>query len=186
MTKVQAAQIYRLMVAAWPNARVTDATVEVYAMGMADIDFDTAKAAVQHLIMTAKWMPSISEVRDACVTVRAGSRRPAGDAWGDVMAAVRRWGVHRIPGVDFRFDDELVARAVKAIGWTTICNSEMIASERKQFIDLYQGYDARDRTDAMAQVNAGADAGRPSIANGRDGAHQIVSAVARSLSGPKR
>lgn len=183
MTKVQAAQIFRLMVAAWPNAKTTEATPEVYAMGLADIDFEVGRRAVEKLIMTSKWMPSIADFRDACVATQVGNRRAAGDAWGDVVRAISRWGVHRVPGVDFQFDDLLVARAVKAIGWTTICNSEMIASERKQFIDLYQLYESQARTDAQSSRSAGSLANRGSraIASGQNDAHNIVSSVAKAL-----
>jgi hypothetical protein len=183
MTKVQAAQIYRLMAAAWPNARVTEATPEVFAMGLSDIDFELGRRAVERLIMTSKWMPSIAEFRDVCVSLQSGTRRAAGDAWGDVVRAISRWGIHRVPGVDFSFDDPLVARAVRAIGWTTICNSEMIASERKQFIDLYQLYESQARVDAQSSRAVGAlqNQGSKALAPGPNNTHNIVSSVAKAL-----
>jgi hypothetical protein len=96
-------------------------------------------------------MPTIAEIREACMDLEHGEPKAGGEAWGEVLAAVSRWGIYRQPGLDFQFADPVVARAVQAFGWRNICNSENQQADRARFIELYD----RLATVERKQLNAG-------------------------------
>jgi len=108
-----------------------------FALMLDDIPYDRANAALRVLIQTRTWMPSVADIRSTVAELERGPVRAGGDAWGSVIAAIRAQGAYRTPGTDFVFHDPLVARCVEALGWQNLCSSEMAASDRKQFVDLY-------------------------------------------------
>ncbi len=136
MTKVESIKLVAVLLAAFPHSDTTAATSSVYEQSLADLDYQTADTAVRRLIATAKFRPTIAEIREAALELRQGPRRPGGEAWGDVLDAVSRFGSYRTP----RFDDPLVSRAVDAFGWREICGSENQIADRARFIELYDSY----------------------------------------------
>lgn len=133
MTKTEVAKLVAVLLAAFPNAKASAQTSTVYETLLADLDADAAAAAVQRLIGTSRWMPTVAEIREAALAVEGGERRAGGDAWGDVLAEVHRTGRYRRP----RFNDPLVTRAVTAFGWENICDSENQVADRARFVELY-------------------------------------------------
>jgi hypothetical protein len=146
MTRTEIAKLVGVLLVAFPNNKANQQTAQVYEEMLQDLDYAKANAAVRRLIATAKFMPTIAEVREACVDVMHGQVRPGGDAWGDVLAAVRRYGVYRSPV----FDDPIVARVVQSLGWVEICNSENAAADRARFIQTYDQLAKAQRTEAKA------------------------------------
>jgi len=112
--------------------------VTTFASMLDDIPYDRANAALRVLIQTRTWMPSVADIRATVAELERGPVRAGGDAWGSVLAAIRAQGAYRTPGSDFVFNDPIVARCVEALGWQNLCSSEMAASDRKQFVDLYE------------------------------------------------
>lgn len=145
MTKAEAAKLVAVLLASYPNtpqARVSSSgqtvqTSEVYERMLADLEYPTANAAVERLLATSRFMPTVAEIRDACMDLIHGDQRAGGEAWGECVKAISRWGIYRVPGVDFMFSDPLVARCVAALGWQNLCNSENQAADRARFIELY-------------------------------------------------
>ncbi len=151
MTEKEISKLVAVIAAAYPAARGDAGTVAIYQRMLADLDFVAARAAVERLLATSKWLPTIAEIREATLAVTAGEARPGGAAWGDVKAAIRRYGYDRRPGVDFYFADPVVLEAVRALGWFELCSSENEVSDRARFIDLYD----RLAVDARARQLAG-------------------------------
>lgn len=154
MTEIEIKRIFKLVLAGWPTQRqrlTNDDIAEMamlYTAGIADLDYEAARAAVVRLARTAKWMPTIADICEAALVVMHGHKRTGAEAWGDVLKAIRRYGWGRSPGTDFQFDDPVVARVVYALGWTELCHSEgaMIAADRARFIEAYE--DLRDQARA--------------------------------------
>jgi hypothetical protein len=145
VTKIEVQKLVAVLLAAFPSARITEGTSAVYESMLADLDHRLANAAVQSLIATARFMPTIAEIRDAVVELQRGPRRAGGDAWGDVLRAVSTVGRYRFPS----FDDGAVAAAVDALGWQNICDSENQVADRARFIELYDKLSAADRKQAV-------------------------------------
>lgn len=160
MTPQESRQVFRLIMAAWTTQRqkLSSEDIEtmaaIYTAGLADIDVSLVKAAVQRLVRTSQWLPTIAEIRDACGVVVHGMQKTGGEAWGSVVRAMSEQGGHRTPGQDFVFTDQLTARVVKALGWGELCRSDNRTADRARFIETYEQIAKNERTEAKAQDGA--------------------------------
>lgn len=146
MRRSEAAKLVATLSAAWRDAPISEATSEVYEAMLADLDFGIAQEAVHRLINTSKWLPTVAEIRATAANVQRGPVRSGGEAWGDVLAEIRRTGYIGAP----RFNDPLVARCVDLMTWRGLCLGENEAADRARFIDLYDNLAARQREDEVA------------------------------------
>ena len=146
MTESQVAKLVAVLMVTYPNAkwiaadlkRDTPGTSTAYERMLVDLDYAAANAAIERLIATKPaFPPSIAEIREAALAVSSGERRAGGDAWGDVLAAIRRYGYARTPGRDFELEDPVVLDCIKALGWQELCSSENQVADRARFIELY-------------------------------------------------
>ncbi len=133
MTKSEVIELVSRICDAWPAARMTPDTARVYCECLVDLEHDAARAAVDRLIATSKWAPTIAEVRSASVS---DSSESAELAWASVIKAVRTVGVHRKPS----FSDPATVAAVAAMGWRSICSAreDMAGASRAHFVKAYQ------------------------------------------------
>lgn len=183
MTQQQAQQVVAILGAAFASQLTrmgesdAKAWARVYAKGLEDLDFESTRSAVDRLVKTARFLPTIAEIRAAVVDVNHGSRRAGGAAWEDVRAAMSRYGAYRVPGQDFTFDDPIVAQAVKGLGWKDLCLSENSVADRARFIELYDQLARGERTDAAASPGAVSAALPPASSKARE----LVNTVQRSL-----
>ncbi len=160
MTPQEAQQVVTLLIAAFPvqlakldREQQLD-TFRVYRSMLVDLDFTRVDGAVRRLLATARFMPTIAEIRAAVGVVAHGVKRSGAEAWGDVHAAMRKYGSHRSPGVDFDFDDPIVTRLVRAFGWFDLCRSENATADRARFIDAYEQIESTERTEAAVLPGA--------------------------------
>jgi hypothetical protein len=138
VTRKEATQVVAMLQGAFPQRQLPDSTVEVYAMALADLDFELAKAAVMRLVQTSRFLPTVAEIREAAVRDRVSLPTPE-EAWGIVRRAIGKHGSYRVPV----FDCDEVHDAVRDIGWQEICLSETPASTRARFIDAFKSRVAR-------------------------------------------
>lgn len=151
MTKLEVAKLVGVLMASFPNGKVAAETSAIYERMLADLDYPAANAAVERLLATSRFLPTVAEIREAALTLYAGELRPGGDAWGSVLTAIRKYGYVRVPGVDFQFDDPVTADAVRALNWTELCNSENVAADRARFIELYDKLAASARRSQLSE-----------------------------------
>lgn len=76
MTQAQAKALVATLAAAFPNQTITQATLNVYALDLADLDFPTAEKAVETVRRGAKFLPTISEIRNIYASLRLGAPGP--------------------------------------------------------------------------------------------------------------
>jgi hypothetical protein len=140
MTHEEAQKLVTMLVTGFPNlmSRLSSeqqaSTMKLYRHMLLDMDFALANAAVGRLIASSRFMPTIAEIREAALVCAHGQRRPGGEAWGDVLAAVAKFGVYRRPV----FSDSLVAHAVYMLDWVGLCSSDNQVADRARFIELYE------------------------------------------------
>lgn len=147
MNHLQSSELFAVLVSLWPNNRANEATARLYGEALADIEYEAARRAVARLARTAKWFPTVAEIREQATDLEHGAPRMGLEAWGDVVAEIRHTGSYGTP----RFDDPIVAECVKAMGsWRDICLSTSDTADRARFIELYDGISRRNRTDAVA------------------------------------
>lgn len=65
MKRSESAELVMLILGAYPNAKTTSGTSGVYESLLADLDAKAARQAVQQLIATSRFMPTIAEIREA-------------------------------------------------------------------------------------------------------------------------
>lgn len=126
MTKKQVIQIFGVLVAAYPNFDKfksddqVEGMVNVWATMFADDDAAVVGLAVKRHIMTSKWPPSIAEIRAIMAEITHPDLTPPDKAWEAVADLLYSQGPYLSDStVDF-YLPELIAEAVKAIGWSTL------------------------------------------------------------------
>lgn len=163
MTPSECAKLVGLLMAAFPHSKATPETSEVYEAMMADLDFVVAQKAVHNLLATARFLPTIAEIRGAVVDAQTGPVVPALVAWGAVSKLAATRGADRRP----RDLDALTAACVDALGgWRYLCRSENFA-DQKNFCQLYG--ELRDQRRGAAVRGELPAATRPKLAQGPAG-----------------
>lgn len=149
MTEPEAQKLWTILLAAYAStvSRLSDeiqkAQAMIYRRMLADLEYPLANAAVERLLATCKFMPSIAEIREAALSTAHGEVRPGADAWGDVLKAVSKTGARGTPV----FADPVVAKCVESLGWQNICLSENATADRARFIELYDRQASTQRRD---------------------------------------
>lgn len=151
MTDLQAKRLVAALAAAFPNNKLTDDSMRVYVRMLADLDFEATNAGIARLVATAKFPPTIAEIRESTKTMESGDVRAGGEAWGDLLKAISRRGRNRQPGQDFVFDDPVVAEVVAALNWRELCDSENQEADRARFIQLYDKLAANRRRSEQSE-----------------------------------
>lgn len=151
MTEIQAKKLVAVLVAAFPNSKLTDDTVGIYVRMLADLDYPAANAAVEKLLATSKWPPTVAEIREAAVSLHVGEVKSGGEAWGAVLRAIGRYGRNRTPGVDFELGDPVALETVRAMSWRELCDSENQVADRARFIELYDTLAGQSRRKQLSE-----------------------------------
>lgn len=151
---------WALLTAAYPQApqSANPETAALYARTLQDLAPELLEAGVLSAISTLKFFPTVAELRDLAfhAVERVNGLPTPVEAWGEVMAEVRRVGYWREP--HWRYD--AIALAVRAIGgWQELCSSENPVADRARFVEAYAAIVSRARDDArqLPQVRTTVD-----------------------------
>lgn len=160
MTESETMALVALLFQAYAGAPgATEERADIYRQLLSDLDAETAVLAVQGLIRTSKWLPTIAEIRAAATARDLGPQRSAAEAWGDVTHAIRYVGAYGAP----IFQDPAVAAAVRALGWESLCIGDSSAmSDRARFCEIYDSVTQRTRDAHQRGEQAGTDRQLPS------------------------
>jgi len=133
--------ILRQLFSAYPNSQATVETIAVYDRLLSDIPPGDLQTVVDQSIAECKFLPTVAELRDRWHNLTRGiGQLTATDAWGQVKAEIRRIGSWGTP----TFDDPIVARVVRNMGWIELCMSEAPEGvDRAQFTKMYNELVAR-------------------------------------------
>lgn len=164
MTDEQIAVLMGMLASAYPNREVSRPTTRVYAMMLQDLDYPVAEAAIQKLIFTSQYFPSIAEIRGAVAEIVNPGWRSAEEAWAEVKEAMRS-GYY----APKNWSSPEVKEAVRAIGWAVICESEIEGVSRAHFFKVYGEIMDREKKaavlptglrDTIKALGSGMSAGR--------------------------
>lgn len=123
----------RKLLAAFPHANASEETLGVYVQYLADIPLDHLKVVVDQVIMESEFLPTVAKIRERYIGMITPERLSASDAWGLVLKQIVRVGHIGTPA----FDDPVLERVVKGMGWRDLCLSENQMADRAHFIKLY-------------------------------------------------
>lgn len=143
MKRSEAAEMVMLLLGAYPHAKTTSSTSQVYETMLSDLDVGSARAAVTKLIATSKFMPTVAEIRTAAAELAHGPVRSGAEAWLDVLDQIRRAGYCGEP----KFDDAIVTAVIERWGWRRMCLEGHVDADRARFVEAYDSLarQARER-----------------------------------------
>lgn len=176
MTKADAARLVAIVVTAYPNydkfrdAEAVKATVSLWAMMFANDDGGLVGLAVQKHIATNKWPPSVAEIRELMLELKAPDLIPPDKAWLAVSDLLYSQGQYNHGDLHQQLPP-LVARAVESIGWGNLwemhrsyCVGGKPGMDRVAFMQQYEPMYQREKVRAMtpeditAKIDAAAGA----------------------------
>ncbi len=143
-------QIIKLMAVlslAYPNYQIKDGQTELYYQMLKDLDYELLDAAAKSLMTTAKFYPSIAELRQTAfdLTEKAQGIPDAFTAWEEVMYKIG----HKMTYDEPEWSHPLIARAVQTVGFKRLCNFNLddLSFERSNFYKVYDSLLSRARDD---------------------------------------
>jgi hypothetical protein len=128
------------------NVLKDKASMNIWYMMLSDIDYQICQNAVLELISTLKFPPTIAEIREKCSMLTSLPVKDWGEAWEEVLMAIRRFGYPQELEAMNSLDD-LTRKCVKRISYQNICMSDNISADRANFRMIYETEAQRKRTD---------------------------------------
>lgn len=167
MEKRETAAVLALLASAYPYAKVSKETAAVYHGVWLDLTFDDCRRAAETLIRVSDHFPSAAALRREVLRGAGRLAVSPAEAWAMVTAGVRDSGRYKRP----RFACEAVEKAVSAIGWREICDSENQGVLRAHFFKVYEKLaEEADRSTMLelaGELGSGADATPKAVGSGQ-------------------
>ena len=114
-----------------------------------DIPYQVAEAALNKWVATNKWSPSISDIREEALNITQGEAKEWGEAWQDVIYAVRHYGSYQVQEALDSFDEQTKKAVERLGGFLKLCASEQMSVERANFRQIYEQEIQRERARAQ-------------------------------------
>ena len=133
MTREETAQLLAYLASAFPQVTIRRENAEVYHLHLKDMDFAKCNAAADVLISSAKWFPTIAQIREQVNLSSGLIGPPTSVAWAEVLLKAQLYGRTAKP----EFTHLSLTETVNMIGWYNIC---MLPTEtvRFQFQQAYE------------------------------------------------
>lgn len=142
MSKAGAINAVAVIDALFPQ-RLSEDAIEVYVEMLSDLPDVLLLATVKELVATAKFRPTVAEIRAAAIPEGHGS---AGAAWEEVTTACRTVG----RGVAPEWSDPLIRDALNmAGGYIEACNTEQPGYMQGRFTASYKALVEQARHDEL-------------------------------------
>jgi len=134
MTRQEIAQLVELAFANFPHLQNHSSArvCQLWEAALSDMPFQVAKNALVKVLVSARYFPTVAEIREAAVSLTAPPVMTALEAWHMVMNAVRRYGYYREQEALASLPAD-VADMVRRFGWREICACEEPDVMRGQF-----------------------------------------------------
>lgn len=145
MTEKEFAMVAMAIKTYYPEANVmpNQQAFTLWFNQLKDLPYKETELAVNKWVATNKWCPKISDIR-ATVAGLTNNIKDYGEAWQEVINAISKYGYYQADKA-LESMSELTREAVKRIGFTNICMSEYIISERAQFEKIYNALAERKK-----------------------------------------
>ena len=82
MNEVEFAKIMAVLDQTYRTPPLSEYTIDIWYKSLSDIEYTLANMAIQKLIMTSKFYPSVAEIRETCLSLIDGRRVTGLEAWG--------------------------------------------------------------------------------------------------------
>jgi len=111
--------------------------LDVWYGMLKDLDYTACRNAVQELIATLKFAPSIAEIRERASQRLCTPIVDWGEAWGNVLLAIRHYGYPREIEAMATLDG-MTRKCVERLGYQKLCMSENTETDRANFRMIYK------------------------------------------------
>lgn len=148
MTEQEFMKIASAIKTSYPAVNVLKdkASMDIWYMMLSDLDYRVCQNAVLELISTLKFPPTIAEIREKCSHLTSPEVKDWGEAWEEVINAIRRYGYpSELEALNSL--DELTRKCVKRLGYQNLCRSENITADRANFRMIYETEANRKKTE---------------------------------------
>ena len=152
MTEREAKALVTLLKSMYPHTEVSRETWQGYAHYLADLDFDQAKAAVDELVVTSRFFPSVAEIRELVADHACGLPSEE-EAWHEVEEAIRRFDSADSSTWTYSsdFSCPAVGAAAQSMGGVSAMHeARELAFSRREFMRSYAA--SRAQTVRRAQM----------------------------------
>jgi len=118
--------------------------INLWITMFADTDKEIMNLAIQKIIATSKYFPTVAEVRETIAEISTGYVIDGGAAWGEVISAIRNYGQYRETKA-LESMSEMTRTVVQRMGWHNLCMSEDMEIDRAHFLKIYQAEEKRQK-----------------------------------------
>jgi hypothetical protein len=150
------------LVLAFPNKEIPAETIALYAQRLSMMPADAVCMAIDRLMDTARFFPTIAEIKEEAAAGPFGAPL-ADEAWAEVLKEARRVGYNRLPifhAGQFHdppkreFSNPTIEAAVQSVGWEMICTTpkDKISYVRDAFVKAFNAL--QHRTQEARQTGA--------------------------------
>lgn len=140
-------QLFTLLKNAFPKEPLPRFRLLIYVRLLEDLDPPKLLQAVARLLAKARFFPQAAEIREEYFEGELDAPQ-ASEAWCEVCSQIGAVGRYGKP----HFENPLAQKAVQALGWTTLCDSEKIGIERAHFLRIYESLLKRAVDDLKAPL----------------------------------
>ncbi|HMM22946.1 MAG TPA: replicative helicase loader/inhibitor [Selenomonadales bacterium] len=163
MTFEEAKKLVIMGLSAFPHMQDHDMrqTAILWSKLLADLDCSLAEAALVKVLMTAKFFPTVADIREAADSMKSREGQPPApeDAWSEVL---RNLNPYKAP----TWSHPLIGEAVKVLGYRNLCESEHPGWDRKNFFDIYEALMRRNKEERLNQTVIGLVGGHLQVLSG--------------------
>lgn len=131
------------------NILPNEQAIRLWYEQLKDIPYKVAGLALNKWVATNKWSPSISEIREQVTIITQGEAKDWGEAWQDVIYAVRHYGSYQVQEALDSFDEQTKKAVERLGGFLKLCASEQMSVERANFRQIYEQEIQRERARAQ-------------------------------------
>ncbi|NDO45988.1 replicative helicase loader/inhibitor [Clostridium sp. MD294] len=150
MTREEIVQVLAVLKANYSGAlkdmtrQEAEGKINIWITMFADTDREIMNLAVQKIIATSKYFPTVAEVREVIAEINTGCVLDGGAAWGEVITAIRNYGQYReLQALESMSD--MTKTVVQRMGWRDLCLSEDTEIDRAHFLKIYQAEEKRQK-----------------------------------------
>ena len=122
-------------------------TFEAYATYLADVPPEYIRRAVDNLIRSSKWLPTVAEIRDEAQAEwnedKGLEEETPEKAWILLLELMKKYGFQE-PKRD-KFSSDAAYNAMRAIGWRAVCmvTDSQLGYLHNEYIKAYEGTKGR-------------------------------------------
>lgn len=139
MTKKEFATFAMALKTYYPRDNVlpNDKAAELWFMQLSDIPYEVAEAGLNKWVSFNKWSPTIADIREMACDVLHDEFPDWGEAWEEVMHAIRKYGAYRTREA-MESLKPLTRKVTERIGFKNLCMSENQMADRASFRMIYE------------------------------------------------